>query len=294
MKKSEFAVVLKSMGEVNVSGHTIKYNETAKGTKIFKGVNVAKDGQKVSPNIYLDNWWNERYENMSIDDLLQELIKFSDECMENNKLLNFSLDSISVENIIPCLVNSEAKMMLKDKPNRKLVGDVAIYYRIKIEGTGTILVSNDLMKRLGIESEEQLYNAAIKNMDELSVVTMESMLSSIMLKEPLDKSVDALDFEDDEGVRLFVATNDSNMYGASVGMLNTSALKRLSEIINDDVYIIPSSIHEVLYIAGRDLDENELKDMICDVNLHALAEEERLSNHLFKYDKERSEIVVAA
>ena len=51
-----------------------------------------------------------------------------------------------------------------------------------------------------------------------------------------------------------------------------------------DCYILPSSIHEVL-IVPSDMDVNTLAHMVHDINRAEVAEQDRLSDHVFRLSK---------
>ena len=51
----------------------------------------------------------------------------------------------------------------------------------------------------------------------------------------------------------------------------------------DSLYILPSSIHEVLAIAMGDPDE--LRQLVCEVNDTQVVPQERLSYNVYKYER---------
>lgn len=54
--------------------------------------------------------------------------------------------------------------------------------------------------------------------------------------------------------------------------------------------ILPSSVHEVLLVKQNQMSVEELKDMVKTVNASAVALQDRLSDHVYKYDFARHEI----
>ena len=86
------------------------------------------------------------------------------------------------------------------------------------------------------------------------------------------------------GPALYVATNDNGLFGASVvaypGMLE-EAVQRLQ----GDYYILPSSIHEVLLVSAKEVqDYRELEAMVRQINEAEVAPAERLSDRVYHYD----------
>ena len=75
------------------------------------------------------------------------------------------------------------------------------------------------------------------------------------------------------------------MNGAAT-LLDKNLMGEIVETLGD-IYILPSSIHEVLIIPIRTSMEVEaLHSMVCEVNDTQVAPEERLSNHVYKYTVE--------
>ena len=86
-----------------------------------------------------------------------------------------------------------------------------------------------------------------------------------------------------EGV-MFVMSNKKSLYGA-VCLTFDDKLDELCERHEGGVYIIPSSIHEVILIPERMMTREEacLNEMIDSVNRECLDEGEILSDHAYYY-----------
>jgi len=89
----------------------------------------------------------------------------------------------------------------------------------------------------------------------------------------------------DNSIPMYVCTNISCMNGAGT-IFYDGLLREFAEQIKSDVYIIPSSIHEVLFISAKyRMSAGELKDMVRCVNDTELAPEEILSNSVYFYNR---------
>ena len=86
----------------------------------------------------------------------------------------------------------------------------------------------------------------------------------------------------DDSPALYVITTEGSYCGASA-VLNPKIQQKLSDIFGD-CYILPSSIHEVL-IVPSDMDVNTLAHMVHDINRAEVAEQDRLSDHVFRLSK---------
>lgn len=79
--------------------------------------------------------------------------------------------------------------------------------------------------------------------------------------------------------------NEQGINGA-VSMLYEDKLHELSERLDSDLYIMPSSIHETIAISATSMDPEELAMMVQEVNMNEVSLGERLSNQVYHYDKD--------
>lgn len=91
---------------------------------------------------------------------------------------------------------------------------------------------------------------------------------------------------------MYILTNKSKLFGAGV-ILYKPILKMIAQKLDDDVYILPSSIHEVILMPKRLVtDEKELKQIVVDTNENVVAVEEVLSDSVYLYNRDEDEICI--
>ena len=84
-----------------------------------------------------------------------------------------------------------------------------------------------------------------------------------------------------EDVSLYVATTNSRYWGACV-MVYPDFLRDVALFLGQDFYIIPSSVHEVLILPGKNAPTVEnLNNIIAQINEKLLDPFERLSNQVY-------------
>ena len=76
-------------------------------------------------------------------------------------------------------------------------------------------------------------------------------------------------------------------------MLYEDGLHDLAEKLGSDLYIMPSSIHEVIAVSTDMGNPNELAAMVAEINMDQVALDERLSNQVYHYDKELRKVTLA-
>lgn len=92
---------------------------------------------------------------------------------------------------------------------------------------------------------------------------------------------------------IFALTNDMMYFGAGMLFVD-SILRKVVETIGCDFYILPSSVHELLFVPVDNFEEDEsveeiedrLLEMVWDVNHTQVEPHERLSNHIYYVDHE--------
>ena len=99
------------------------------------------------------------------------------------------------------------------------------------------------------------------------------------------------------GIDMYVATNKENCNGASVllyTMDENNGIWNLAKEMDTDLYIIPSSIHEVILIPIKDdLKKESILQMIKEVNTTVLEETDILSDNLYILEKDTGTIKIA-
>lgn len=189
-------------------------------------------------------------------------------------------------------MNREALSMI---PHRHFL-DLAVVYYIKVsgvagdEGMASILIQNNYMEMWG-QSEESLYKIAAANIridGEPVFMDMETLLQGVM-----PEGMSPLDGEKMD-VKMYVLTNSDRTFGA-VEIMDKNTLRGISEKLADDFIVLPSSIHEIIIIPSNKAPEySELKNMVLEVNVTQVDAEERLSYHVYRYDRNEGILKMAA
>lgn len=260
-------------------------------------VNVLATRAAVCPTIYLEHLYEE-YERGAE---LEEIIKKTACTFEENSnfddgigdLVKKVLDFEAIkEHILPCLVNQEMnEKMLQSVPNRQFL-DLSVVYKIHLSNDlsniGFILVRDNIIKTWGI-TEEQLHETAMKNLQavdcplstpnliDMADIVMETAREFHSNNSEIEKINSAIsDLEEN----MWVVTNRCKLYGASI-LLNSEYMKNLYKKFDKPMYIIPSSIHEIILTSEENGSTEGLNEMITEVNSGHVQREEILSNHCY-------------
>lgn len=260
----------------------IKYIErTGNNGTIVEQIQVRKKDESVGARIYIEKLINQWLEGtITIQEagihIMDQALKATDES-EMQKLKNMTRelnDEKILNNVICQLVNYERnKEMLEAVPYTKWL-DLAIVYRyICDEIDGSFLVTNEMLEKFDI-SLETLKQEAYENTskEQFKIDTMAAIMGLPGCGEDI-----------------LVGTTEKGIYGAIV-MTFRCMLEEASNI-NDgsDLYIIPSSIHEVIILKAEDFDKSkELIDLVREVNASdAVQDVDILSDNIYKYNADK-------
>lgn len=187
--------------------------------------------------------------------------------------------------IIYRLVNYEKnKELLEDCPHRRLY-DLAVTFRwvahIDNDGVSTSLITNRQVKEWGV-SVNDLVLAAQQNTPRLfpaKIVDIEEMLAGKM-SFILYLST----------IPMYILTNEQEVNGASA-LLYGDVLKDFANKKGTDMYILPSSIHEVILLpSDRINDPTKLLSMVHDANTTVVSIGDVLSDSVYYYDRKTDHI----
>ena len=254
------------------------------------GLVISEDECNIAPTIYLNYYYEKYLEGTSIEDVTAEIMQcYLQHRVENDIDTSFFTDyECAKHNIIYKLINYEKnKELLSTIPYIPYL-DLAIVFccivDITDEGNSSILIHNDHLIYWNVSPDELLALATI-NTPRLLHYELKDMRDIIEELLPLeaDELLDDTGLESSSG--MFVLTNHQRLNGACC-ILYQNLLQEFSHKINSDLFILPSSVHEVLLIpATLASSRQELSDMVHDVNTTKVAEEEILSDHVYYYSQ---------
>ena len=138
----------------------------------------------------------------------------------------------------------------------------------------------------GLEiTEEELFQRAAANSAAFFGDQMLDM--SMMLRFPGESAeIDPEHLECTDYTQ-YILTNRRHFYGASA-LLYTDKLRKLSESLNRDLLILPSSIHELILLPEYGTEDTaSLQLMVKNVNQCEVSEDEILTDHVYRYSRER-------
>ena len=74
-------------------------------------------------------------------------------------------------------------------------------------------------------------------------------------------------------------------------VLSKAAMKQVIDSVGTEFYILPSSVHEVLIVKGKNYNKDELKSMVMAVNQQEVSVDEQLSDNVYRYTEETGLVI---
>lgn len=295
-KRKFYESVAEIVSEVLGSGVIVDLQEVTKVNLSLEALTIRKQGENIAPTIYLNQYFNQFNDGRAMDDIVRDIIRV----YENNQPENihnvfktedfYDFDKMK-EKIVLKVINTERNLdLLEQVPHLDMEGlglSVVFYVSLMTgEQSAGILIKNEHLK-LWEKNVSDLLTVAEINTNRMHAFVVKSM------NEVLSG---AFGFEEDlipEDVPVFyVLADENNTFGASQLYLKDK-IREFAEKNNCDVYILPSSVHELLLLRADfpNLEPSYLKEMVCEVNATEVSSEDFLCDGAYKFELATDKII---
>lgn len=271
----------------------VRLNNVCKNNGVVLcGLTLMQEDSNISPTIYLNHYYN-AYEHgdTTLGTVIDEVMDTYEQNRVNRSIdLRFFLNYETVkERIVFKLVNTEKnRELLADVPHIPF-HDLSIIFQCMVAkemyGTASILIHNVHLTLWKINAGE-LYERALENTPRLQGYQISDMRSVIEEMAALTSQPVTLN-EEGSDVPLYVLSNRVRVHGATC-ILYPDLLHHFANAVDSDLYVLPSSIHEVILLPTHDRqDVIQLKDMVREINDSQVEPEEVLSDSVYYYSRNR-------
>lgn len=259
---------------------------------VLTGVSLRYHDCNLAPTFYLEHFYMLYKEGQSFGEVMKVLI---DE-IEKHQVSDVDFDYFDCydnvkENLFCKLINQERNRDYLEVAPYIPWNDLAItfYYSIAHPqlGFGLIQIKNEHLELWGVDLD-RLYQDAYQNtVDKLKERTFSLFeLIENMMEETRMSGRDATD------AQVYVLTNIQKNYGA-FAMLYSNTLRQMAKRIQHNLFLIPSSVHEIIVFPDDGSNSGKgIREIIKQVNQTQVPEEEILSDELYYYDWKNDAILV--
>ena len=291
IKEDTLEVILKEMTKNNGTVHS--------------ALEFREQGEVVSVLVYLAPYFEDYNAGVSLKELAEDIYSSYQENKKHGRIFESSIwrnDYETVpDKVIYKLINyHQNRELLEEIPHIRLC-DLAIIFCLLVEQSGnylaTVVICKEHMERWGMDTQmlmelakkntKRLLPAKIRNMSEVMQEIARNYLGNDTEKTALDEMLSM-----PSEIPLYVLSNHINTNGA-ITMLYEGILRDFAAVLEHDLIILPSSIHEVLLVPYEgELCMEELKEMVRHVNRTEVAKEEVLSDNVYIYSRKTDKISI--
>ena len=279
---------LKSQGEqVDVMYHSVRkinFQEEA--------LLVRYKGDQIAPVVYMSGRYEDYLSGREMSEIVKDIARDVQEARKHQPDMLDLTAEMTKERLYLSVINAEKnEELLNSVPYRK-IEDLACIAKFRLDAESSVLVNEDLCRKLRMTSEEVL------------AIAERNMVKNGYQCEPLDLEIKRIlkeqgvsDREIEEGMMktqssmMYVASTANHMEGAAV-IASREAMHDFYDKIGEPFYILPSSRHEVILLPDRcGLEIADLAEMVKDVNRQVVDEKDVLSDHVYHFDGRQIERV---
>lgn len=287
MNYQQFTVVVKeklavALGEgMSLQIHTALKNNGRERV----GVTISDKRVNLSPTIYLEEYYKQFQNGLSIEDIVESIlgvyheVKFEHSWNVHTLKEFHSIQSKIVYKIIHANKNES---LLQTLPYIAYLDFAIVFYilfEVNESGTATVPISHDLLKLWDVTLED-LQQVAFRNTPKLLPATFKPM--QVVINELLGNILNEEVFHEEF---MYVLTNNLRSFGAAC-ILYDGVLEDIGNQLNENYYVLPSSIHEMIIISESQCPTREhLDEMVAEINETQIDEEDVLSNRVYYFNR---------
>lgn len=318
--------VLSGIKDIMGEGVRVECNNIKKNNGIvLQGISISQEKSNLMPTIYLEDFYDRFREGRPVNLIVYDIVRAYEKYKMDVTLdLEFFQDYGQMKNrIVYKLIHREKnKELLKEIPHILFLDLAIVFYCMVFNDSfpdATVLINNKQCEIWGKGSRD-LFSDAQRNTPRLlrhEIRSMEDIMREIFaenlkqdFRSAVERNLDSkIEFEfteewidnvaeqmvesvkgGQEEIPMYVLSNYSRIFGAAC-ILYPGVLKNLSERFGEDIFILPSSVHEVILVPAEGGVSNErLSEMVKEVNGNQVTAEEVLSDEVYLYSSREDKI----
>ncbi len=262
------------------------------------GLVILENGVNIAPTLYLNHYHRMLQDGSDFSAVYSRLLSHYEKNKTDSRIdAGFFTDFDRIrDRIIIKLVNREKnRVLLEDHAPYVPFLDLAIVFTCLFPvdldiGNATILIDNSHLALWDLSADD-LFPLAMENTRRL----LEPQLRDI--NQVLHDLIDTPEYPSaaadpaDSRFPMYVLSNSQDLFGASC-MACDGVIRSISDRFGSGLYILPSSIHEVILVPSRENDRmREFTEMVREVNSSQVAPEDILSDHAYYYSRGEDRII---
>ena len=324
MQYQEFVcAVEKKMNKKMEGGMKASLHKTVKNNGTERtGLMIETPGKNIFPTIYLEEFYERFQKGEMIDAVIDDILECYQDAESETPTGVYMLEHFEQirEKIVFKLINTKQnEKQLRELPNLPFLDLSIVFYvllNVRDRGTATMLIKNEHLRMWNV-GKTDIYEAAGENMIRLlpaELYTVKQTVEEIMhpsgqkkrqnlLKEKEENQVlddQKISVEEEQQIPveeeqdfMYVLSNHLRSFGAAC-ILYPHVLEMVGDVIGEDFYVLPSSVHEVIVVPeSYSMEQGEMEAMVTEINETQVAAEEVLSNHAYFYERKTGKLALS-
>ncbi len=277
------AAILIQMQELLEPGTTLSLQTICKNNGLkLDGLVISNKQSNLSPTIFLNYYFEKQDLFPDLNAVCRDIQRTYEQnrCEESIHADFFTDYSVIRGHIAYRLINyKKNKELLQTVPYIRYLDLAIVFYcllHFSETGNATVLIHNSHLKLWNI-TKKQLYKQACQTTPDLLPYDFRN-ISALLGSQHSEDDLPSF-------CPMYVLTNSQKLYGASC-MLYPGILEAVSEKLGYDLFVLPSSIHEIILLQAENSSRHkELAEMVAQINQTELAADEVLSSHVYYYSR---------
>lgn len=278
---SQCRSTLSELGPGDMKIEEQQVNKAQRG--LLNGMLFIKDGLNCAPTFYVEDFYNAYKAGSDIKDLSRNAVGAAVSSMGMANMLAGKTEALikDTDNLVVKLFNESRNKEYMKNLATKDVG-CGFFLTANVEfGEYGVSVTKSMLKEMRT-SRTKLFGTAINNTmkkyppmlfdlkDSIfpDHIESENLLESAYIRAPLETGPG------------YVLTNSRLFWGAGA-LFYPGVMSRIHELLDDDFYVLPSSVHELIIMAAGDQDPAHLAELVRSANRTVVEPADILADDLY-------------
>lgn len=291
----QFAEIIKNLVQEKCPEKEISLVSNIKNNGVvLTGIIIKNPGETISPTVYVEPLFHGIISGkITIEEAVSMIIACADKHRTDkfNNIRSMLNKEYVYEHVQYKLVNTKKNSaLLSTVPHYEFL-DLSVVYTILLPSDGreiaSITLKNDLVNLLGIDIDE-VKKRALENTRKNQKYSIQNINK---IRENIPKELLCMmDIRADYYLPIYVI--DAAFNGCNV-LMDTECLDEVADLVGGDLFILPSSIYEVIAIPKLGLNAEECRDIVKSVNTSGLPDTDVLSDNVYTYSKDMHKLSIA-
>lgn len=256
--------------------------------EILHGIVFRKTDVNEAPTFYVDQYFDDWQKGYIVSRTVAEEIydmykNLSVDAPIRSNEMDFDFETINDKISFRLVEEKRNKEFLKDKPYKSLDNGLAACFYIDVTDDYCFAINNGILEdmKVGVDS---IYEKALDNVYHLDPPVLRDMQSALFSPDSENLLDRCKPVGLDERSGMYVLTNNKGAFGAG-GMVHPDIMKRAAEVVGEDVFVLPSSLHEVILVpASSGMKLDDLAGMVKQANETVVEPRDVLSDEVYYYN----------